>query len=112
MSKTIYEVSIEANEPWTNGQRNAIIQAARRYVGADCNLQLEVRGINPADYDDVDELLNAADDDYLGIGGNVHQDADGYCFKSKTAANNFRIAVDDYGRNIGMTVQVYTHEAE
>lgn len=111
MATKIYEVSIEADEPWTSGQRAALMDAVRRYVGADCAMALERHSINPANYDDADELLTDADDDYLGVGGNVHQDADGYCFTSKTAAGNLCAAIADYGNSLGMTVRLYTHEA-
>lgn len=108
----IYEVSVEANEPWTSGQCNALMLAVRRYVGTDCNLALDQRDINPADYSDADELLNDSDDDYLGVGGNVHEDADGYCFMNKIAAQNLLSAIADYGNPLGMTVRLYTHEAK
>ena len=112
MSKKIYEVSVEANEPWTNGQRNALMLAVRRYVGTDCNMAQEQRDINPVDYSDADELLNDVDEDYLGVGGNVHEDADGYCFTNETAARNLLAAIADYGNPLGMTVRLYTHKAE
>jgi len=101
---TLIEVNIEANEPWTAGQRIAFDTAVMEYVESNLNVAEYAGSANF----DADAQLTANGAGYIGWGANAHDDADGPVFDDSNAAQRFADIVRSHVCNLGMTVKQFT----
>lgn len=106
----MYEVFIEASEPWSVGQRNAVRDAILTFC--ECNTASVAEAYTAGfGLDDADAQLAAfCGPDYAGFGANAHDAADGFVFESQDVAERFADVLRDAVRHIGMTVRMWTLE--
>jgi hypothetical protein len=105
--KRLYEVSVEADEPWTIGQRKAYNDALLDFV--ESNLTPEDRGKND-EFIDADAQIAAWDNTYLGMGQNAHPEADGPVFESLDRAQKFADLIHYHCSGLRMSVRVFVLE--
>lgn len=103
-----YEVYIEANEPWTVGQSQAVRDAVLAFCECKTSDVVEVYQEQGFGMDDADaQLTNYCGPDYDGFGANAHEDADGFVFSDKNVADRFADEVRANVRNLSMTVKMW-----
>lgn len=106
-----YEVSIEGNEPWTVGQRNAVRDAVLAFCECNTADVRDAYGAQGFGMDDADAQLTAfCGPDYAGFGGNAHALADGFVFEDMAVAQRFAEALHDAVGRIGLTVRFFNLE--
>lgn len=106
-----FEVYIEADTPWTTGQREAVKETVLTFC--ECNTQEVNASYERAGFgfDDADQqIASYCGDDYAGYGGNVRGDADQYVFNRLECAERFAGLLRENCRHLGMTIKVWELE--
>lgn len=86
MDKMLWDVVIEADEPWHDGLRQRVADAVATFT--DSRIE-RWQGMN------LDNILAAYVHEYEGYAGNVHPSADGYVFSALERAQAFADHVRD-----------------
>ncbi len=89
----MYEVYVEATEPWHDGLRRAFNEAVLDYCEVPASMlsveDYEASMAAEPGNNGADGQVAAYDADYVGIGANAHEDADGFVFSSLESAQRF-----------------------
>ena len=101
------EVSIEANAPWTTGQRTAVQTAVLTFCECNSPDVIEAYG-EGFGVDDADAQLAGYVEGYAGYATNAHPDADQFVFTSPEVAQRFADAVRAEVGHLGMTVNQFS----
>lgn len=108
----LWEVVVEADEPWHDGVRIGFAKAVLAAAGSPLWVGTEIQ-VAHMDYAveahdvDADATFSEWFSSYQGFGTNVHENADGYCFtdlkEAQTVADTFR----DHLAGTGATVKIW-----
>lgn len=104
-TKTLYDVVIEADEPWHAGLRQRMVNAVATFTDN------KPEDMVPVGEFDADALLASYVHDYVGYGANALDDADGFVFSSLDRAQAFADHVRDHVGHEA-TVKVWSLDAE